>query len=268
MLPVATHLATVCSLATFKQWLGVRSTQTKLITALTSVGLVATALCAGHGYQTNQFVVIAGVVEAAYNLPTLITVLDADHFTYPLLVTASSPATGTPTVTPDDGRYATLADAASAEFETETNVPLVQRTIVERFSGTGKRQVALAQPPIAAIASVVIDGVTADPTGYVVDPVTGVLSFTNGLTFASGIKNCVVTYTGGYDVQDGPALPADAVRAVLDLGKAMHDELVSNAIAATTVSLGPSSMVIKAAKRPPSVQRVFDAYKGQGYRIA
>src|SRR5690348_3289403 len=103
MLQTATKATTLVSLQTFKQWLGVKSNSTKTITSLTSVGTVATAVCTAHGYATGAFVLIAGAVQAAYNGSFLITVVDANTFTYPLAASTTSPATGTPTVTPDDG---------------------------------------------------------------------------------------------------------------------------------------------------------------------
>lgn len=265
MLPTATKSTTLFSLATFKQWLGVTSTKTKTITSLTSAGTVATATCAAHGYATNAFVQIAGAVQSAYNGFFLITVVDANTFTFVLASSATSPATGTITVTIDDGRYAAMADAATAEIEQLVDVPFVKRSITETFSGDDKIAHALKNAPIVSIDSFTIDGSAVASADYVLDEEFGVVTFTSG-TFTLGVKNVVVTYTAGFDVQDGPALPSDIVRAGLDLAKAIHDELVSNAIAATSVSLGPSTMVIKPAKMPPSVQRVLDNWAGVGMR--
>jgi hypothetical protein len=265
MLQTATKTTSLVSLATFKEWLNVTSGKTKAISSLTSVGTVATAVCTGHGYATGAFVVVAGAVQSAYNGSFLITMVDANTFTFTLPSSATSPATGTPTVTPDDGRYASFVDAATAELENQIDVPFVTRTIVETFSGDAKCEHALANNPVASISSFTMNG-SAATGAYVLNSDTGVITFTDGTVFAWGIKNIVVTYTAGYDVQDGAALPSDIVRACLDLAKAMHDELVSNAIAATSVSLGPASMVIKPAKMPPSVQRVFDAWAGVGMR--
>lgn len=266
MLPTATKATTMQSLTTFKAWLNLTSNKTKAISSLTSVGLVATAVCANHGYATNTFVRVAGTSPDGYNGWFLITVVDADTFTFPLPATVTSPAAGTPTVTIDDARYALMADAATQEFEHELDVLFVRRSVTEVFSGTGKIAYALSYSPVASIDTFTMDGAAVDPSSYVFDPDTGIITFTGGGTFSCGIKNVAVGYTTGYDVQDGPALPADVYRASLDLAKAIHDELVSNAIAATSVSLGPSSMVIKAAKRPESVQRVFDIWEGKGYR--
>jgi hypothetical protein len=264
MLGTATKATTICSLATFKQWINSTSNLTKTISSLTSVGLVATAVCNGHGYKTAAFVVIAGASQSAYNGYFLITVVDANTFTYPLPTTASS-AGGTPTVTPDDGRYAAMVDAATAEFEQMIDVPFVLRSLTDTFSGSGKCAHALANSPVQSITSFTIDGSAVDPSTYLLDTNSGIITFTSG-SFNCGIKNCVVTYQAGYDVQDGSALPSDIVRAVLDLAKAIHDELVSNVIAASTVTLGASTMVIKPSTYPPSVKRVMDNWAGVGMR--
>jgi hypothetical protein len=46
----------------------------------------------------------------------------------------------------------------------------------------------------------------------------------------------------------------------------MHDELVSNTIVATSVNLGPSTMVVKVAKWPPSVERTLKDWEGASAR--
>jgi hypothetical protein len=266
MLPTATKSTTLFSLATFKQWMGLKANTTKTISSLTSVGTVATAVCASHGYATNTFVQIAGAVQSAYNGYFLVTVIDANTFTFTIASSTTSPATGTPTVTIDDGRYAVMADDATAEIERELDLYFVTRTVTETFSGDGKTARALSNSPVGAITTFTIDGSAVAAANYVLDADTGIITFTSG-GFSSGIKNVVVTYTAGYDVQDGAALPSDIVRAALDLGKAIHDELVANAIAASTVSLGPSTMVIKPSAYPASVKRVLDSWSGAGMRV-
>lgn len=265
MLNTATKATTLCSLASFKQWLACKASTTKVISALSSVGTVATAVCTNHGYATNAFVQIAGAAQAEYNGFYLITVLDTNTFTYPFIGSSTTPATGSPSVTPDDGRYALMADAATADLEQAIDVPFVQRTITETFSGDGKCAHALNSGPVKSITSFTINGSPVDPTTYVLDPDSAIITFTSG-SFSCGVKNIVIAYVAGYDVQDGPALPADIVAAALNLGKAIHDLAVSNAIAATSVSLGPSSMVVVPSKRPAIVQGVIDNWAGVGMR--
>lgn len=168
----------------------------------------------------------------------------------------------------EDSRLIIAADAASEEFERETERVFVKRTLVTRRNGIGK--IAQAFPfarPIASIDAFTIGGVAQDtwsggamPASYVVDPETGIIQFTGGGSFPVGYGNIVLTTTSGFDVQDGINLPRDVYRAGLDLAKAIYDELTTGAIAATSVSLGASTMVIKSAKRPPSVQRVIEKW--------
>src|SRR4051812_36602079 len=117
MLPTVTRSTTLFSVATLKQWLRVTSNVTKTISSLTRVGTIATAVCSNHGYSTNTYVLIAGANEAGYSGNFLITVIDANTFTYTMATTPSaSPATGTPTVTVDNAVYAAVADAATEEL--------------------------------------------------------------------------------------------------------------------------------------------------------
>jgi hypothetical protein len=99
--------------------------------------------------------------------------------------------------------------------------------------------------------------------------VTGIVRFTSGTAgfpyisgggFSRGVQNVAVSATAGYDIQDGPALPSEIYLAGLNLAKATYDELASNTIIATTVALGPSTLVVKAAGWPPTVKRDVDLW--------
>ena len=59
----------------------------------TSLATFGTA--APHGRTTGEGVIIKGAVEGDYNGPVTITVTDANHFTYPVIGSPASPATGT-----------------------------------------------------------------------------------------------------------------------------------------------------------------------------
>jgi hypothetical protein len=66
---------------------------------LTSAGNVATFVSASdHGLSTGQDVLIAGATETEYNGRYTVTVLDPTSFTYEFGGSATTPATGTPTV--------------------------------------------------------------------------------------------------------------------------------------------------------------------------
>lgn len=70
------------------------------VSTLTSSGTTATCTTAtAHGLSNNEFVVIAGAVETAYNGTFKVTVTSTTQFTYTLASTTTSPATGTITAT-------------------------------------------------------------------------------------------------------------------------------------------------------------------------
>lgn len=165
--------------------------------------------------------------------------------------------------TSDDERLIIAADGASAEIEGELDIFFVKRSVTEQFDGDGKTFRVLQNAPVVSIDSLTIDG-SVIASGYTLNGNTGILYLPAG--FTAGVQNVVLGYTTGYDVQGGAALPRDIYRASFDLAKAIYDELTAGVIAATSVTLGNSTMVVKAAKRPPSVQRVIDAYEGKAMR--
>jgi len=64
--------------------------------ALTAVNLTATVAYTGHGLSVGNWITVSGATPAAYNGQVQVqTVPDANHFTYTLGVTGSSPAGGT-----------------------------------------------------------------------------------------------------------------------------------------------------------------------------
>lgn len=67
------------------------------ITSLTSSGYTATATSVGHGLSTGNGVVIGGATQSEYNGYYVVTVVDADTFTYKFAGSATTPATGSPT---------------------------------------------------------------------------------------------------------------------------------------------------------------------------
>lgn len=66
---------------------------------ITSSGTTATVSHTGHGMVTNDYVIIVGANEDAYNGVHQITYISADSYSYTMADTASSPATGTITAT-------------------------------------------------------------------------------------------------------------------------------------------------------------------------
>ena len=65
----------------------------KVITSLTRTDTTATAVCSGHGFLTGEMRLIAGAAQGEYNGVQSVTVLDPNTFTYPVAITAATPAT-------------------------------------------------------------------------------------------------------------------------------------------------------------------------------
>jgi len=71
------------------------------ITSLTLSGSTVTAVAAAHGRSVGQYVFINDAVETEYNgLVEILTVADANTFTYAITTTPTSPATGIITADP------------------------------------------------------------------------------------------------------------------------------------------------------------------------
>ncbi len=60
-----------------------------------SGGLATAVTSAAHGFNTGDRIRITGALPQAYNTEAIVTVVNATTFTYPVPVTATSPATGT-----------------------------------------------------------------------------------------------------------------------------------------------------------------------------
>jgi uncharacterized phiE125 gp8 family phage protein len=66
-----------------------------------TAGLATATVTAGHGLTNLQQVTIAGATQAGYNGTFTATVVSATVFTFAVAAATVSPATGTPTATPD-----------------------------------------------------------------------------------------------------------------------------------------------------------------------
>lgn len=164
----------------------------------------------------------------------------------------------------EDDRFVRAVDAASEEIEKQTARIFVTRTLTETVNGTGQAALILKYAPIsdASAVTLTVNGTTlVNGTDFYVDTELGAIEMLNRGSLTRGQRNVVVTYPAGFDKQDGPALPADVVRACLDLAKAIYNELTSNAIAMSSITMGPTTTVIKAEDFPRSVSRVIRTWK-------
>jgi hypothetical protein len=96
------------------------------------------------------------------------------------------------------------------------------------YSGVGafnpRKHLILARKPVTAIASVVVDSTTLDPSDYEIDGANGLLSRLRRDQLSSwhGCRKIVVTNTAGWLLPDqggDRTLPYDIEKAVIDLVK-------------------------------------------------
>jgi hypothetical protein len=86
------------------------------LTSVTNVDgttVTATATATSHGFSDGDPVTIAGANQAAYNVTTNVTVVDANTFTYQVASIPVTPATGTITATGTVSSYYPLINACN-----------------------------------------------------------------------------------------------------------------------------------------------------------
>lgn len=159
-----------------------------------------------------------------------------------------------------------LADAVSERIESSTGRVFVSRSLTDVLNGDGTQRIALRYMPVQSITSLTIkDSPDSTPVAYTngtdfdVDNTTGLIRFRNGCV-PRGFQNVTVTYVAGWAEQGGAALPADVYQAGLDYVKVEWNQFDANAIAATSVSLGPSNFLLKPGL-PYSIKAVLDDWR-------
>ena len=153
-----------------------------------------------------------------------------------------------------DDRMAWIADAASELIELKTGVLFVTRTLTEVRDGDGTIRLALEQYPVKTLSTVTIKD-TQDGSAKTIDAADRDVNLDTGIirlrptaavtVFTKLFQNVTVGYDAGYGAQDSTDLPGDIVLACLDIFKLVWDEYKSGAIAASSINLGPGSLVIK-----------------------
>lgn len=233
---------TFLTLAQLQTWCKVTPGAVKSVTALTSSGLVATATVSNHGFRHGDTVAIAGATQAPYNGSFVITLVDANRFSYTMSATAASPATGTITAQSDQDALITLVgDRVCADIERETGRTFKKRaTVTDVLDGSGTRAVALSRVPVLSVASLTIDTTLIDSTLYTVEKSVGLVRL-KASTFARALGNVTVVYSAGYEDAD---LPADAIGVALDVARYVYDRASTGAIAASSLSIGGSNISI------------------------
>lgn len=166
-----------------------------------------------------------------------------------------------------DVRIAAVADAVTALIESETGQVFVSRALSDTYDGTGGRVLLLRRYPVASVASLSILRSPEDAAAEVIDAAdyrvlgaTGRVQLLGGAgVFSVGLGNVAITYTAGFGAQDAATLPADIVDASLELIKLKYDQKAAGAIAASTVSVGPSTFTVR-QDIPWHVRRVLDSW--------
>lgn len=144
-----------------------------------------------------------------------------------------------------------IADAVSERFENETNRIFVTRALSEIHDGIGHRSLWLRRYPVQSLVSLAAVQRLGDTpvtyvyqTDYDVNLITGELRMRTQW-LPRGWQNVTVTYTAGFGAQDAATLPADLYQAGLDWIKALYSKKTTGAVAATSLTLGNSTMIVR-----------------------
>lgn len=182
------------------------------VTSLTRSGGTVTAITASsHEYGSTQTVTVAGAVETDYNGAQSITVIDATTFSYEILTTPTTPATGTitsaadmaslPVESVDFGKANNLASGTQLTFTTPIagvdDTAIVQfgevagGTDLEADEDLRTRIIDVYQNPIAHFNENDIINQAKKVAG-----VTRVFVFASGETFGDNISVTSITRDG------------------------------------------------------------------------
>lgn len=182
--------------------------------------------------------------------------------------------TGSIGTTDLDTEIERIADSVSEFLEAETGWKFVNRELDETYNGDGNRLLRLRNGPlptgtIITLLTILRDEDDAVPdtivsTAYHVDKERRILRLKTHKDavdpFTRGFQNVRVKYNVGFGAQDAAALPADIVRAGLDLCKYIWTEYTAGAIAASQISIGPGNVFLK-PDLPLSVKQVIARWR-------
>jgi uncharacterized phiE125 gp8 family phage protein len=156
------------------------------------------------------------------------------------------------TTTNDDARLVRLADTACAQLEKDINRYVVARPRVEVQDGPGGRVMFLEKVPATAFTSIVILRYPSDATTDTLVNTRYNVNLRTGRVWAHnevlnrGNGNVTFTYSPGYgDKDDQTAIPADLWQLGLDMLKYLYDQEKTGTVAASQVSIGNNTFIIK-----------------------
>lgn len=161
------------------------------------------------------------------------------------------------TETSRDAELEVLGHAASAYCEDRVGERFKVRSYSLVRNGDGTSKLLRLPRPIVAITSLTIDDVAVESSDYVVFADAGKLQLKTKV-FGCGVGNVVLALDAGYPANH-PRF-RQVLAAALDLAKSHYDEWDANAIAASSVSIGPQAMVIKPGLNP-RIEKYLDALR-------
>lgn len=157
----------------------------------------------------------------------------------------------------DDALLARLITSSSAYIRSWINRDITQGTYTDNVNGSGGSFLTLANYPVTAVSSVMIDGqsipqaILVTDQGYIIDD-NGIAL--RGYRFCKGVRNISVTYTAGF-----ATVPDDITQACIEMVSIRYKErdrvgLVSKALAGETISYSQKDM-------QDSVKTLLQQYK-------
>lgn len=163
----------------------------------------------------------------------------------------------------EDAVLQSLITSVSKYIENWLNRTILSATYTEYRDGTGTNRIMLANQPVTAVSSVVMNNLgvpavaipasTAMSFGYVFDA-RNIKLVGFGAKFPMGMNNVVVTYTAGY-----ATVPVDIERACLELVALRFRE--RSRIGENSKSIGGETVSYNVKDFPDSVRTLLNQYR-------
>jgi hypothetical protein len=150
-----------------------------------------------------------------------------------------------------DEKLTVIANGVTGFLERAIARALLHRSVTEKQSGHGRTVLRLWTRPVVSVQSLTILRAPSDAapetiaaTEYrVLTGRSGGIQLFNTV-FTTGQENVTVVYTAG-EAASASALPPDVALLWLEVGKCIWSEISAGASAATSVSIGPHTFVVK-----------------------
>ena len=151
-----------------------------------------------------------------------------------------------------DANLEFIANGVTDLIEKMHGRPYVTRAITEVRSGDGRKWLFVDKRPMTVLSTLTIKRAPSDTTpesitistGTETDLKRGGIRLIDSV-FTKGVGNVTIGYSAGVGAQGAATLPQDVYQAGLDLVKAIYDEKVTGVQAASSVSVGSATFLIK-----------------------